>query len=70
MSTPTAKTMIDTIKRALADTPAGTVSISVDGQTVTYDRMKAIAELKYWEQTAANETGRKPRVSRIDLSGF
>lgn len=62
--------MADAIRRALNDTPAGTVSIAIDGQTVTYDRLKAIEELKYWERRASAETGRKPRVSSIDLSNF
>lgn len=62
--------MVDTIKRALNETPIGTVSIEIDGQKVSYDRAQALDELDRWEKRAARESGRRPRVATVDLSGF
>lgn len=66
----TAREMVTKIKDALAKSPAAKVSISVDGQSVTYDRGQAIQELQFWERMAARESGSRPRVGRIKLTGF
>ena len=65
-----ASQMVALIKAALAAAPVGPVTIVVDGQTITYDRMKAIEELKFWQREAAKEAGSRPRASSIYLGGF
>lgn len=61
--------MVTAIEDALAGSPAGVVSVQVDGTTVTYDRAKAIDELRYWRREAGKAVGRKPRVASINLGG-
>lgn len=63
--------MVELIKSAMQKTPVGTLSISIDGQTVQYSRKQALEELVFWEKRYAKETGRRPIVLSIDLSkGF
>lgn len=61
----TAAQQVAAIERALAESPAGVVQVTVDATTVRYDRQQAIEELKYWRGQA---TTRRPRLSSIDLS--
>lgn len=70
MPTTTAQQMVDLITAALAASPVGVVSVSVDGQTVSYSRSQAIDELKFWQRQAAKEAGKRPRAARIYLGGF
>ena len=64
-----AQDMIRKIEQALADTPAGAVSITVDGQSVKIDREAAIRELRMWERRANREDGVRPQVGQINLGG-
>ena len=64
----TALKMIEALETALA-TNAGVVSVSVDGTTVQYDRATAMEELRYWKREDAKATGRKPKLSSINLGG-
>jgi hypothetical protein len=68
-SSVTAAEMVDKITVALRDNPIGVVTVSVDGQTVTYSRAQALDELRFWQQQAARAAGTRPRVARINLSG-
>lgn len=48
---PTDADMVIAIKKALAETPIGPVTVRfADGRTVTYDRDQAIEELVFWER--------------------
>lgn len=48
---PTNADMVIAIKKALAETPIGSVSVRfADGRSVTYDRKQALEELAYWEK--------------------
>lgn len=60
------QTMIDAIKCQLA-TNAGVVSITVDGQTIRYDRRQALEELKYWETKEKLENKTRIRSGSIRL---
>lgn len=67
MPTTTAQQMVDLITAALAANPVGVVSVSVDGQSVSYSRSAALDELKFWERRAAKEAGTRARAARIVL---
>lgn len=62
-----AASMVAMIKEALYLNPGGVVTVTVDGQTVTYSRETAIAELKFWQQQAASESSTRPRVASVNL---
>lgn len=64
------KQMVQILMTALQTQPAGVVSVTVDGQVVTYNRQQAIQELSFWEKRAAQESGRRPRIASINLGGF
>jgi hypothetical protein len=66
----TAAEMVALITQALKDNPVGVVTVTVDGQSTTWSRVQAIAELKFWQQQLATETGTRPRAASINLSGF
>jgi hypothetical protein len=68
-ATTTAQQMVTAISAALAANPLGVVSISMDGQTVTYSRKQALEELAFWEKRVARQSGARPRAAVIDLSG-
>lgn len=68
-ATSKAMRMVCAIEDGLADSPAGIVSVQVDGTTVSYDRIKALEELKYWRSQAGKASGRKPKLSSINLGG-
>lgn len=63
----TAAQMVTAIKAALLASPAAVLTIVVDGQTVTYARAQAIAELKFWQTEAAKEAGTRRRIATINL---
>lgn len=67
---PTAAEMVATIRRAIAANPVGVVTVSVDGQTTTWDHKTALDMLRHWQGEQAREEGRRPRVARMNLSGF
>jgi len=62
-----AKDMVDQLETALS-TGAGVVQVTVDGQTVRWDRKQALDELDYWRRRATREGGRRPRVQTMNLS--
>lgn len=64
-----AQKMIDAIECALA-TNAGVVSVTVDGQTIRYDRRQAIEELKYWESKNNIEKKTRIRSGQIRLNNI
>jgi len=45
------------------------VSVTIDGQTVRWDRAQALRELGYFRARAARESGRRPVSGQIDLGG-
>jgi len=52
----------------LLATHAGMKSVSVDGQSVTYDELEK--QYEFWVKKAGAEAGTRPRLSKINLSGF
>lgn len=62
--------MVSAISTALQQNPGAVVSVSIDGQTVTYNRKQAMDELKYWEDVYSEEDGGRPRARTITLSSF
>jgi hypothetical protein len=46
----------------------GVQSVTVDGQTVTYDDLTR--QYNYWKSRYARENGRRPRVAQIYLGGY
>jgi hypothetical protein len=61
-----AKEMVNTLREALA-TGAGVVSVTIDGQTTTFDRKQTIDELKYWKSEAIEEAGKRRLFIPIKL---
>lgn len=62
--------MIAALTTALAEQPAGIVSISyADGRSMNYDRKQAIAELSYWQQQARAQAGSGLQMQRLSLRG-
>jgi len=59
--------MADAIRAALATTPAGLVSVTVDGTTTQWDRLKALQELEKWERRASRTAGR-PIIRGLNIS--
>ena len=55
------------LKTALA-TGAGVVSVTIDGQTVRYDRDQALRELQFYESRAARASTR-PLSQQINMGG-
>jgi len=53
---------------ALLAANAGMRSVSVDGQSVTYDELEK--QYEFWVKKAGAEAGTRPRLSKINLSGF
>ena len=62
-----AEQMVEKLE-ALLLKAAGHSSISVDGQAVTYSDLEA--KYNYWKRQVARESGAKPLIADIDLSGF
>lgn len=62
--------MVEIIKTALAEQPAGLVSVSIDGVTQQFNRSDLRDELEWYEKRVAKAAGRRPRVGRINLGGF
>jgi len=48
----------------------GIGSVTVDGQTIRYDRAQLLEEHKYNLRTEARKSGKRPYSKGIDLSGF
>ena len=63
-----AQEMIDQLECFLKSN-AGVTSVTVDGQSVRYDRKQAIQELKYWQSQEKLEQGTRKRSGRIRLDG-
>lgn len=55
----TAETMVGLIEAAMAANPL-VATVTVDGQTVSYNRQQAMAELLYWRKRVAKEAGKSP----------
>lgn len=59
------------IKTAIYTNPAGVVNVNVDGENVTYSGLAEMnAAYLFWSAEAARESGKRPRVANIKLSGF
>ena len=65
----TAEDRVEALEAALA-TGAGVVSVSIDGQTVTYNRADARAELQFWARKRARERRQRPAAASIRLGGI
>lgn len=68
--TTTPDDMIAALEDALVKTPIGVVQVTVDGQTVRYDRATALEELREWRRRAARLNGTRPVSGQIYLGGF
>jgi len=62
-----AETMLDAIKIRLADC-AGLKSITVDGQTVTFEDLTR--QYDHWNTRVMREQGKASRIQRINLGGI
>jgi hypothetical protein len=62
--------MIALMESALADQPAGVVTIRfADGRALTYDRKQLLSELAYWQQQARAQAGSGLQMCRLGLKG-
>ncbi|HEX4124492.1 MAG TPA: hypothetical protein VHY37_07175 [Tepidisphaeraceae bacterium] len=59
--------MAEMIRATLRNNPAALITVTVDGQQVTYSRKQALDEMQYWERRAARESGRRPLVAQIGM---
>ena len=64
----TASEMVEAIERALRDNPL-VASVTVDGQSVTYNRSQAMEELAYWKRKAAAEAGKSRLFRGFNVGG-
>ncbi len=62
----TAKEMVEALEKFLA-TNIGVGQVTVDGQTVRYERAQAMTELDYWQRKLAKEQGRRTLFRGFDL---
>lgn len=62
----TAKQMVDILEKALQSNVA-IDSVTVDGQTVRFNREQALSELEYWRSQAAKETGKRRLFRGVDI---
>jgi hypothetical protein len=70
MGTSKAKEMVHLLEQALSEN-IGVRSVTVDGQTVTYESQDAmIKTLEYWRREATKAGGRRPLWRGFDLSGL
>ena len=63
--------MVELIEAALAENPL-VASVTVDGQTVQYNRAQAMEELAYWRRRAADAAttlGRRPMFRGFQIGG-
>jgi len=59
--------MISALETFLASN-MGVDQVTVDGQSIKYNRSQAMTELTYWRQQAAKEGNAKPLVRPISLN--
>ena len=59
--------MISQLETFLAKN-VGVESVTVDGQTVRFERDQAMKELEYWRGMAAKESGKRKLFKPISLS--
>jgi hypothetical protein len=64
--TTTAETMVLALEEFLSSN-VGVDSVTVDGQSVKYNRSQAMTELKYWRSVVAKEGGKKKIVQQLNL---
>ena len=62
-----AEEMVTVLETALAANPL-VDQVTVDGQTVKYNRAQAMRELEFWRKKVAKEGG-KSRFRSINISG-
>jgi hypothetical protein len=62
----TAKQMVDILEKALASN-VGIDSVTVDGQTIRFNRSQALTELDYWKRQAAKEAGKRNPFRGVDI---
>ena len=62
-----AKEMVKLLEDFLSSTTPGVRQITVDGQTVSYDRDSALKELDHWRKKAAKESGTRSLFRGFDI---
>lgn len=67
----TAAERLAIIDQALSDQPAGVVQVTIDNQTVRWDRKQLLQERQYWERKAQQESaGNSATFQTITLRNF
>lgn len=62
-----AEQMVSKLETVLLES-AGLKTVSVSGTVTTFDDVQR--QYEFWKSKVAREQGRKPRLVRVDLSGF
>lgn len=64
----TAAENLAAIESAIAEHPAGVVTVVVDGTSVRFDRKQLLAERDYWQRRVNQASGKRPVSGSINLS--
>lgn len=67
--TVSAQQTVDQLEAALAALPPGAKRIKVEGLEAELSISDALLQLSYWRSRAKAELGKRPRISRINLTG-
>lgn len=70
VSDTSAQALADAALAGLAAMQPGVSSVSVDGESVSYNIDAEIRRNQYLDRKAAIAAGTRPRAARVDLSGF
>jgi hypothetical protein len=62
-----AENMVTMLETFLASN-VGVNTVTIDGQTVSYNRSQALTELKYWRDQVAKEGGTRKVIKTVNLS--
>lgn len=57
-----------TLLEAALQANVGVTSVTIDGQSISYNRQQAMLELEYWRKQVAKEN-KKSRFRGFDVSG-
>jgi len=61
-----ARAQLQRVRDAIADIPPGVSSISIGGESVSYEDLKK--DLQFWEAKVATAEGTRTTVEDLDLS--
>lgn len=60
------RAMVDALEKFLAQ-GVGVGQVTIDGQTVRFERQQALDELEHWRRRLARQEGRRKRFNSLDL---